>query len=135
MSTCACLLLPLLILKFRRRDALDDVRFYLIADFHVVEVLEADTAFKTFTNFRHVVFESAQRSDVTFPCDDCISNQARARITTNRAINDHASRNSSSLRHAEHFANVGLAEYFLFLDCFEHADHGRADLFLNLVDD
>src|SRR5213080_4503799 len=92
-----------LTLQFRRGDLLDDVRFDLIRDLHVIKVLETDTAFESFAYFRHVVFKTSQGSDVSFPRHDAIANQPRASITANDSINNHATGDCTNSRHAEDF--------------------------------
>src|ERR1044071_9702892 len=126
---------PLPALKLRRRHALNDVSLDLVADFHVVEVFQTDAALETFAHFGNVILEPAQRSDVAFPAHHAIANDSRSRVAADGTVDHHAARNGSGPRHAENFAHRGLAENPLLLDGFEHADHGRANFFLDLVDD
>src|SRR6185436_12213018 len=104
-------------------------------DFHVVEVFKTDTAFKALANLGHVILEPSQRSDIAFPTDNAVANQARPRIAPHRAVDHHAAGDDSRAWYAEHFAHSRLAEYAFLLDRLEHADHGRANLFLDLVND
>src|SRR2546423_4124052 len=101
---------PKLPLEFSRGDLLDHIRFDLIADLDVVEVLEADTTLESFADFRCVVLKAPQRSDIAFPTDDAVANQTRACFATDEAIDHHAACHRADFRDAEDFAHIGLAE-------------------------
>jgi hypothetical protein len=45
-----------------------------------------------------------------------IANQARARIATNVAVDDHRPSHVPAFGYAKHFAHISLAEDLLFLD-------------------
>src|SRR5205807_6205492 len=122
-------------LEFSRCDLLDHIRFNLIADFDVIEVLEPDTTLESFADFGCIVLKATKRSDIAFPTDDAISNQTRARIAANNSVDDHATGDRANSGDAEDFAHIGFAENLLFLDLLEHADHRRLNLFFDLVDD
>src|SRR5206468_10008683 len=64
---------PSSFLKFRRGHSLDHAALDLIADLDVVEVLEANAALKTFANFRGVILEAPQRSNISFPGDHAVA--------------------------------------------------------------
>ena len=51
---------PSSLLEFSGCDLFYDIRLDLIADLKVIEVFQADAAFKTFAHFRHVVFKATQ---------------------------------------------------------------------------
>src|SRR6185503_20064736 len=105
-------------LQLRRRNLLDHVGFDLIGDLYVVKVLEADTAFEAFTNFRNIVLEAAHRGNVSFPGHHAIANQTRARVAADDAVDDHAAGDCAHPWYAEDFADVGLAENLFPLDLF-----------------
>src|ERR1043166_6776198 len=122
-------------LQLRGRDLLDHISFDLIANFDVVEVFQSDAALKAFPDFGNVIFEPAQRSYIAFPANDAVTNQARARVAADVAVDDHAARDGADFGNAKDFAHVRFAENLFFLDLLEHADHRRLNFFLDLVDD
>src|SRR5688572_7740278 len=78
-------------LKLGCGDLFYHIRLDLIANLDVVEVFQANAAFKTFAHFRYVVLEAAQRSDVAFPTHNTVPNQTRPRVATDVAVDDHRS--------------------------------------------
>src|SRR5437660_9775595 len=78
------------VLQFRSRHLFDHVSLDLVGDLHVVKILEADAAFKSFADFRHIVLEAPQRSDAALPGNHAVANQAGPRVAANGAVDDHA---------------------------------------------
>src|SRR5919112_415045 len=111
-------------LKLRRGDLLD-----------VVEVLKADAALVALAHLGDVVLEAAQGADAALPRDDAVADEAGARVAADDAVDDAAAGDDARLRHAEGREHERLAQNLLGLDLVEHADHGGADLLLDLVDD
>src|SRR5205085_10743040 len=122
-------------LQFRRRDLLDDVALDLVADLYVVEVLQTDAALVALAHLGHVVLHAPQGGDAALPRDDAVSDEARARVASDDAVQNAATRHGSDLRNLEGLEDFGLAQNLLLLDLVEHADHGGANLLLDLVDD
>src|SRR5271168_999018 len=77
-------------LRFRRRKLAQD-GFHLegfdnVAGFHVVEILQRDTAFVTLRDFARVVLEALQRRELAFPYRAPVADQARTRTADNLAV-------------------------------------------------
>src|SRR5687767_10837921 len=123
------------LLKLGRGDLLDDVALDLVAVLDVVEVLEPDAALEALAHLGDVVLEAAQAPDAALPRDDAVADEAGARVAADDAVGDAAARDDAGLRHAEGREHERLAQNLLGLDLVEHADHGRAYLLLDLVDD
>ena len=94
--TCR-LLLPSCLYNSVAATRLDNVRLNLVSDFDVVEVFQTDAALKSFANFRHVILESSQRSDVAFPTHHAVANQSRPRIATYDPVDHHATGDRAGL--------------------------------------
>src|SRR5437588_7851505 len=92
---------PSSLLKFRRGDLLDDVALDLVADLYVVEVLQADAALVALAHLGHVVLHAPQGGDAALPSDDAVTDEARARVAPDDAVQDAAARNGSDLRNLE----------------------------------
>src|SRR5215204_6314203 len=122
-------------LKFRRGDLLDDVALDLVAVLDVVKVFEPDAALVALAHLGDVVLEAAQGADAALPGDDAVADEAGARVAADDPVDDAAARDDAGLRHPEGLEDERLAQDLLGLDLVEHADHGRADLLLDLVDD
>src|SRR5437588_8125787 len=90
---------PSSLLQFRRRDLLDDVALDLVADLHVVEVLQADAALVALAHLGHVVLHASEAGDAALPGDDAVPDEARARVAADDAVYDAAARHGADLRH------------------------------------
>src|SRR5215218_7606043 len=123
------------LLKLGGGDLLDDVALDLVAVLDVVEVLKADAALVALAHLGHVVFQTTQRADAALPRDDAVADESGASVAADDAVDDAAARDDAGLRHAEGLEDERLAQNLLGLDLVEHADHGRAYLLLDLVDD
>src|SRR6185436_17390708 len=123
------------LLQFRGCYFLYNIGLDLITDLEVVKVFQTSTTLESFAYFCNVIFKPAQRGDIAFPADDAVSDQTRARATPDVAIDNHRSTDDPRLRYPEYLAHICPADNLLFLDCFEHADHSRANFFLNFIDD
>src|SRR5712692_1232045 len=103
-------------LRFRRGELAQN-RFHLegfdnVVRFHVVEILERDTAFVALRDFARVVLEALQRRELAFPYRAPIADQARASAADNLAVDDHASRDGRA-GDVENLADFGAAERLL----------------------
>src|SRR5438876_11800585 len=86
-----------------------DKGFDGVADLHIVEVLNSDTAFLATRDFRSILFYSLQRSDLAFEDDHIVAQQAKLGISRDLSIRDVAPRDSHDFGNAERIANRGGA--------------------------
>src|SRR5205085_10052650 len=94
----------------------DAERFDDVADFDVLEALDADAALEALTDFRDVLLEVTQRCDLAFENDAVVAQQSNARRPRNHTLGHHAAGNRARLRNLERVAHFGAAhEDFLQL--------------------
>src|ERR1700730_892655 len=86
---------PSSFLQFRCGDLFDDVSLDLIANLHVIEILETDTTLIALAHFGRVLLEAPQRSDVAFPGDYRVANQTSLRGAPDRAVDHHTAGHST----------------------------------------
>src|SRR5947207_2100311 len=76
--------------------ALEDV-----ADFDVVEVLDADAALESFAHFLHVVLEASERSDSSVVDFHAVADDSNASLSIDDAASHRAPGDDSHPRHLE----------------------------------
>ena len=79
----------------------------LIADLDVVVVAHADAALGSCAHFLDVVFEAAQRLELTLEYHDTVAKHADRIAAFDVAVDDHAAGNVAQFRRAEHLADLG----------------------------
>src|SRR6266481_9018745 len=122
-----------------RRGELAQNRFHLegfdnVVRFHVVEILERDTAFVALRDFARVVLEALQGRELAFPYRAPVADQARAGAADDLAVHDHASRDSRA-GDVENLADFGAAERLLAVSRCEQPFHRLAHVVDRFVDD
>src|SRR5687768_7868337 len=117
------------------RDFLGAVALDDVADLHVVEVLDGDTAFVALLHLTDVVLEPAQRADGTVVYLDAVADDAHARLPRDRAVAHVASGDDADLRRLERLTHFRLAEDDLALLGAKHALERGADVVHGIVDD
>src|SRR5262249_56320944 len=95
-----------------------------VADLHVVEVLNTDTAFVAAGDFGSIFFESLQRCNLAFEDHDVIAQEADFGIACNLPIRNVTAGDSAHLRNPERVSNVGGSEVRFLDNRFEDALHG-----------
>ena len=106
-----------------------------VAWFEILEVGEPNTAFETFTNFTHIVLESAQRSDGTLPNNGAVAQESNFGAACNNTSSHCAACDSTNLWRLEHFSHFGFASDHFFELGREHALHRFFDVFDEFVND
>src|SRR5882672_2167763 len=116
-------------LRFRRGELAQN-RFHLegfdnVFRFHVVKILERDTAFVALRHFARVVLEALQGRELAFPYRAPVADQARASAADNLAVDDHTSRDGCA-RDVENLADFGAAERLLAVSRCKQTFHRLA---------
>src|SRR6185436_12958305 len=118
----------------RRGDFLDQERLDLIADLHVVEVLEADAALVALLDLAHVVLEATERAELAGPDDRAVAQEPRLRIPDDLPVDDHATGDVADLRNLEDLADLDPADDLFLVRRTEEPDHRLPDVVEDLVD-
>ena len=79
---------------------------YLVTDFDVVIVSDANTAFVTILDFLNVVLEASQRRDLAFVDHHIVAQQANASAARDRSVGDVAAGDDPDLGDLEGLANL-----------------------------
>src|SRR5438067_1713375 len=95
-------------LDLARLERLDDV-----ADFHVVEVREVETAFEAFLHLARIVLEPLERVDRRRVDHRAVADHPRLRAAADDAVCDHAAGDRSDARRLERVAHFRLADRLL----------------------
>src|SRR5713101_8216099 len=125
-------------LRFRRGELAQN-RFHLegfdnVVGFHVVEVLERDTAFVALRDFARVILEALQGRELAFPYRAPVADQARASAADNLAVDHHASRDGRA-GDVENLADFGAAKRLLAVSRCEQTFHRLTHVVDCFVDD
>src|SRR5262245_48148342 len=111
------------------------IAFEDIANFDVVEVLDADAALETIAHLANVVLEAPERCDAAIEDLDAITNHAQPALTIDDTTSHETAGDGADTRDLEDLANLRLAENDFALLGPEHAFHRRAHVGYRFIDD
>src|SRR5690606_26099895 len=108
--------------------------FDLVASLDVVVALHADTALHAGTHLGNVILEAAKRFQLAFEDDHVVTQHADRTVAVHHALKDHAARDRTEFRRAEHVAHFGDTQNVLANIAAEHAGQGFLDVLDDVVD-
>src|SRR5690606_23773723 len=105
-----------------------------VASLDVVVALHADTALHAGTHLGNVILEAAKRFQLAFEDDHVVTQHADRTVAVHHALKDHAARDRTEFRRAEHVAHFGDTQNVLANIAAEHAGQGFLDVLDDVVD-
>src|SRR5690606_21064626 len=108
--------------------------FDLVASLDVVVALHADTALHAGTHLGNVILEAAKRVQLAYEDDHVVTQHADRTVAVHHALKDHAARDRTEFRRAEHVAHFGDTQNVLANIAAEHAGQGFLDVLDDVVD-